>query len=129
MRIIGNVDNGAASIQQQVSSNVTTVEKVVKQGSETTMLSATPIVEQAQQLVNDDETKAKVQEVTDKMNKMLEVNQSAVKFKYHEDLERYYISVVDSATEEVLKEIPPKKLLDAFYEMQKLFGMIIDEKV
>lgn len=129
MRISGNADTGAATIQQQVSSNAPTVEKVVTQGSDTTMKSATPIVEQIQQLSNDDETKAKVQEVVDKMNKMLEVNQSAAKFKYHEGLERYYVTVVDSATDEVLKEIPPKKLLDAFYEMQKLFGMIVDEKI
>lgn len=129
MRISGNADTGAATIQQQVSSNATAVEKAVTQGSDTTMKSATPIVEQIQQLSNDDETKAKVQEVVDKMNKMLEVNQSAAKFKYHEGLERYYVTVVDSATDEVLKEIPPKKLLDAFYEMQKLFGMIVDEKI
>lgn len=129
MRISGNADTGAATIQQQVSSNATAVEKVVTQGSDTTMKSATPIVEQIQQLSNEDETKAKVQEVVDKMNKMLEVNQSAAKFKYHEGLERYYVTVVDSATDEVLKEIPPKKLLDAFYEMQKLFGMIVDEKI
>ena len=129
MRISGNADTGAATIQQQVSSNATAMEKVVTQGSDTTMKSATPIVEQIQQLSNDDETKAKVQEVVDKMNKMLEVNQSAAKFKYHEGLERYYVTVVDSATDEVLKEIPPKKLLDAFYEMQKLFGMIVDEKI
>ena len=129
MRISGNADTGAATIQQQVSSNATAMEKVGTQGSDTTMKSATPIVEQIQQLSNDDETKAKVQEVVDKMNKMLEVNQSAAKFKYHEGLERYYVTVVDSATDEVLKEIPPKKLLDAFYEMQKLFGMIVDEKI
>ncbi|MCS1393874.1 flagellar protein FlaG [Lysinibacillus boronitolerans] len=129
MRISGNADTGAATIQQQVSSNATAVEKVVTQESDTTMKSATPIVEQIQQLSNDEETKAKVQEVVDKMNKMLEVNQSAAKFKYHEGLERYYVTVVDSATDEVLKEIPPKKLLDAFYEMQKLFGMIVDEKI
>jgi len=129
MRISGNADTGAATIQQQVSSNAPAVEKVVTQGSDTTMKSATPIVEQIQQLSNDDETKAKVQEAVDKMNKMLEVNQSAAKFKYHEGLERYYVTVVDSATDEVLKEIPPKKLLDAFYEMQKLFGMIVDEKI
>lgn len=70
-----------------------------------------------------------MQEVVDKMNQMLEVNHNATKFKYHDGLDRYYVTVVDRATDEVIKEIPPKKLLDAFYEMQKLFGMIVDEKV
>jgi len=129
MRITGNPDIGATTIQKPVSSNALIVEKVVMLENNTSLKNATTIIEQVQQLSDDDETKAKVQEVVDKMNKMLEVNQSAAKFKYHEGLERYYVTVVDSATDEVLKEIPPKKLLDAFYEMQKLFGMIIDEKI
>jgi flagellar protein FlaG len=29
----------------------------------------------------------------------------------------------------VIREIPPKKLLDAFYSMQKFLGMIVDEKI
>ena len=81
------------------------------------------------QLDNSDETKKKVQEAVAKMNEMLEINNNSSKFIYHEDLERYYVTVVDSQTEEVVKEIPPKRLLDAFYEMQKLFGMIVDEKI
>ena len=62
-------------------------------------------------------------------DEMLEVNNSTSKFMYHEGLERYYVTVVDRETEEVVKEIPPKKLLDAYYEMQKMLGMIVDEKI
>ena len=32
-------------------------------------------------------------------------------------------------TDEVIKEIPPERLLNAFYEMEKLAGMIVDEKI
>lgn len=60
---------------------------------------------------------------------MLEVTHNASKFMYHEGLERYYVTVVNKDTEEVVKEIPPRKLLDAFYEMKKMLGMIIDEKI
>ena len=63
------------------------------------------------------------------MNEMLEVNNSTSKFMFHEGLERYYVTVVNRDTEEVVKEIPPKKLLDAFYEMQKMLGMVVDEKI
>lgn len=128
MRISGNADIGVTTINTSSSPNKQSIEQVVKQGSDTT-ISATPNIEQEQQLNNDDETKVKVQEAVDKMNKMLEVNQSTAKFKYHEGLERYYVTVVNRDTDEVVKEIPPKKLLDAFYEMQKLFGMFVDEKI
>ncbi|MGE7672172.1 flagellar protein FlaG [Lysinibacillus sp. NPDC094403] len=129
MRISGNADLGVTTFNKSISPNIQAVEQVVKQGSDTTMKSATPDIEQMQQLNNDEEVKVKVQEVVEKMNKMFEVNNSAAKFKYHEGLKTYYVTVVNRDTEEVIKEIPPKKLLDAFYEMQKLFGMIVDEKI
>lgn len=129
MRISGNTDMGITTINKSSVSNAPTPEQIVKQGSDTTIKISTSKIEQVQQLNNDEETRVKVQEAVEKMNKMLEVNQSTSKFRYHEGLDRYYVTVVNRDTDEVVKEIPPKKLLDAFYEMQKLFGMIVDEKI
>ncbi|SCY58565.1 flagellar protein FlaG [Lysinibacillus fusiformis] len=70
-----------------------------------------------------------LQQAVDVVNEFLEINYSSSKFVYHEDLGRYYVTIVNRDTEEVIKEIPPKKLLDAFYEMQKMVGMIVDEKI
>lgn len=138
MRISGNHNVDIVATSKAVDANnnnnnnnkASVKDAVGKQGSQTTENTST--VEQTQQvqlLVNSEETKAKVQEAVDKMNDMLEVNNSTSKFMYHEGLERYYVTVVDRETDEVVKEIPPKRLLDAFYEMQKMLGMIVDEKI
>ncbi|MED4552337.1 flagellar protein FlaG [Lysinibacillus capsici] len=74
-------------------------------------------------------TKDKLQNVVDTVNEFLQVNHNASKFVLHDGLDRYFVQVVNTQTEEVVKEIPPKKILDAFYEMQKLLGMIVDEKI
>jgi flagellar protein FlaG len=74
-------------------------------------------------------TKEKIEQAVNSMNEFLEINHRSTRFVYHDELERYYVTVIDQQTQEVIKEIPPKKLLDAFYEMQKLVGMIIDEKI
>lgn len=74
-------------------------------------------------------SKEKLQQAVKSMNELLEINHNSSKFVFHEGLERYYVTVVDKDTDKVIKEIPPKKLLDAFYEMQKLIGMIVDEKI
>ncbi|MDC6268324.1 flagellar protein FlaG [Lysinibacillus fusiformis] len=118
-----------ARISKSVNNNGQMAERVVKQGSETTGKKPKSTDEQSQPLDNSEETKTKVQEAVNKMNEMLEVNNSASKFIYHEGLERYYVTVVNRDTDKVVKEIPPKKLLDAFYEMQKMLGMIVDEKI
>lgn len=62
------------------------------------------------------------------MNEVFEINNKDLKFVYQEGLKKYFVQLVNSETDEVVKEISPKKLLDTFYEMQKLIGMIIDEK-
>lgn len=66
------------------------------------------------------------QVAVNKLNEFMDFNQKSSKFVFHKDLERYYVEVVDSQTQEVVKEIPPKELLDAYYEMQKLAGKIFD---
>ena len=74
-------------------------------------------------------SKEKLEQAVNTINEFLQINHSASKFVFHDGLDRYFVQVVDTQTEEVVKEIPPKKLLDAFYKMQKLLGMIVDEKI
>ncbi|RHW39929.1 flagellar biosynthesis protein FlaG [Lysinibacillus yapensis] len=66
--------------------------------------------------------------IVDKLNEFLEVHNKNLKFVYHEGLEEYYVEIVDSQTDEVIKEIPSKELLDAYYQMQKIIGNIVDAK-
>ena len=71
----------------------------------------------------------KLQKAVDSVNEFFKINNSELKFIYHDGLEQYFLQLVNSETEEVIREIPPKKLLDVFYEMQKIAGMIIDKKI
>ncbi|WP_397537248.1 flagellar protein FlaG [Rummeliibacillus pycnus] len=68
------------------------------------------------------------QTAVNKLNEFMEYHQKNSKFVFHQDLNRYYVQVVDAQTEEVIKEIPPKELLDAYFEMQKLVGKLFDKK-
>lgn len=89
-----------------------------------------PVVENTSTVGEEQEiSKDELQQAVDVVNEFLEINYSSSKFVFHEGLERYYVTVVNRDTDEVIKEIPPKKLLDAFYEMQKMVGMIVDEKI
>ncbi len=73
--------------------------------------------------------KEKLQQAVSSINEFFEINHSELKFVYHEGLEEYFVQLINSDTEEVIREIPSKKLLDVYYEMQKLIGMIVDEKI
>ena len=76
-----------------------------------------------------DSIKDKLEEAVNSINEFLNTQHKESKFVFHEGLDKYYVQLVDSETDEVIKEIPPEKLLNAFYEMQKLAGMIVDEKI
>lgn len=86
---------------------------------------------QAEQKANEKELipKEKVQKAIDALNEFMTIQNRNSKFVMHDGLDRYYVEVIDAETEEVIREVPPRKLLDAFYTMQKFLGMIIDEKI
>jgi len=91
---------------------------------------AQPVVEvKSTESEEQENIKDKLLKAVDVVNEFLGVNNSSSKFIFHDGLDRYYVTIVDRDTDEVIKEIPPKKLLDAFYEMQKMVGMIVDEKI
>ena len=126
MRISGNSSIDTIS---SMSKNVPKVEVSTNSVSDNVPKITVQATEPIAARDSSEEIKQKVQEAVTKMNEMLEVNNNASRFMYHEGLDRYYVTVVDSQTDEIVKEIPPKKLLDAFYEMQKMLGMIVDKKI
>ncbi|MFH5187555.1 flagellar protein FlaG [Paenibacillus sp. TAB 01] len=64
----------------------------------------------------------------DELNKMMQPNNTHLSFVLHEKLQEYYVRVVDNQTDEVIKEIPSKKILDMVAEMKSKIGLLIDEK-
>ncbi|MFC5557612.1 flagellar protein FlaG [Ureibacillus thermophilus] len=70
-----------------------------------------------------------IQRAINSINEFIKVNNSQLKYVYHEELGEYFVQLINTETEEVVREIPPKKLLDAYYEMQKLAGIIVDKKI
>ncbi|AIC95609.1 MULTISPECIES: flagellar protein FlaG [Shouchella] len=53
----------------------------------------------------------------------------ALSFHVHTDLDRVYVKVIDSDTDEVVREVPPEQLLDLLASMMKSAGLIIDRQV
>lgn len=132
MRISGTSNVDGATLSKSTTSAPKVDNVVTQQVSNAGQSSIQPTkVEEIEstQLDKSKETKALLQEAVSTMNEVLEANNNTSRFKYHEGLDRYYVTVVDKNTDEVVKEIPAKKLLDAFYEMQRMVGMIVDEKI
>lgn len=74
-------------------------------------------------------TKEKVKTMIDDINKLLDQNQTSIKFEFHEKLEEYYVTVIDDVTHEVVKEIPSRKVLDMYAAMTEFLGLLVDKKI
>lgn len=70
-----------------------------------------------------------IRNAIDSINEFIKIDYRQLKFVYHEELGEYYVQLIDVDTQEVVREIPPKKFLDAYYEMQKLMGILVDKKI
>ncbi|MBF0545316.1 MAG: flagellar protein FlaG [Candidatus Riflebacteria bacterium] len=72
---------------------------------------------------------------TEKLNRAIDTaNQTAdafdrtIKFQLHEKTKEYVISVIDTKTDKVIREIPPKEFLDMVAKMRDYIGMVFDKK-
>ncbi|MDQ0352895.1 flagellar protein FlaG [Alkalibacillus filiformis] len=74
-------------------------------------------------------TKERANELVEGLNEFLEPADTSIRYEVHDKLERYYISIVDQETDEVVKEIPPEKLLDVYAAMAEFMGFIVDERI
>lgn len=62
------------------------------------------------------------------LNKLMQSSNTHLSFVLHDRLNEYYVQIVDDQTEEVIREVPSKKVLDMVAEMKSMIGLLIDEK-
>lgn len=85
--------------------------------------------EQEQVYLQENVKKEDVKLAVHKINDFLEPISTNLKFVYHEELNDYYVTIVDPSTDEVIREIPPKKMLDMYVAMAQYMGLLVDEKI
>lgn len=73
--------------------------------------------------------KEDVIKTVDQMNDFIKLSNTNLKFVFHDELSEYYVTVVDASTDEVIREIPPKKMLDMYSAMIRYIGILVDKKV
>ena len=69
-----------------------------------------------------------VQEAIDKANKVLVGSNRRFEVSIHEKTKAVMVKVIDSDTNETIKEIPPKKLVDVMVSLCEMAGIIFDKK-
>ncbi len=71
----------------------------------------------------------KADSLVDGMNTFLASANAQLKFVMHDELKEYYVTIVDTKTDEVIREIPSKKLMDIHAAMKEFVGLLVDRKI
>lgn len=64
----------------------------------------------------------------EKLNKTLQIYNKHLKFSVHKESGRVMVQVINNDTGEVIREIPPKKILDMLAKIQEYVGLLVDEQ-
>ena len=73
-------------------------------------------------------TEKEVENAVNKINKFLDGEGTHVQYEKHDVLNQMIIKVIDNNTNEVIKEIPSKKILDMVAKMCEMAGILVDKK-
>jgi len=74
-------------------------------------------------------TKEIIDHKVNELNTLLEPKYVSIRFEWHEKLHDYYVKVVNTENERVIREIPSKQFLDRYASMMEFIGLLVDEKV
>lgn len=83
---------------------------------------------QTDQEVAPDKIKAAVDDLNKTVKQASPLHHTQLSFKYHEDTNRISITVTDSDTDEVIREIPSEKTLDMLAKAWEMAGLLVDER-
>ena len=73
-------------------------------------------------------TEKVVSEAVDRVNKAVDGSNRRFVYSVHEKTNEIMIKVIDERTKEVIREIPPKKILDMVANMLEMAGLLVDER-
>ncbi len=64
----------------------------------------------------------------ERANDALSISNRKFEYSIHEETKEIMIKVIDSQTDEVIREIPPEKILDMVAKMWEMAGILVDER-
>lgn len=121
--MVSRITNGSAAHPVQTSYDSANIEQ------HKAVSKVEPIKENIQQEEHKELTKEQTVELTDAMNQFLASIDIELRFQFHDQLNEYYVTIVDSKTNEVVREVPPKKMMDMYAAMKDFIGLFVDKKI
>ncbi|MBP2033815.1 flagellar protein FlaG [Clostridium algifaecis] len=69
-----------------------------------------------------------VKKAVDKVNKLMEDTSTHLKYEVYGKFRNIMVSIIDNNTNKVIKEIPPKSIVDMVDKLCEMAGIFLDKK-
>jgi len=123
-RIAENVINSPINFspkQENISEKIVSKSEVIPSNIQD--------IQKDEEVWKEDLSADKAKKMTASLNDFLETTSTKLRYEFHEKLEKYYVTLVDSETDQVVREVPNKKLMDMYASMLEFIGVLIDKKI
>src|SRR5690554_1826499 len=73
-----------------------------------------------------------LEEKIGQLNRTMEIFNKRLRFEVHDETERIMVKILEKKadnTDEVIKEIPPERVLDMLARLEEMIGLLIDERI
>ena len=70
-----------------------------------------------------------VEQAAEKLNRLMGLVERRLKFEIHDKSHRVMVKIIDEKSGEILREVPPKKILDMLSSFAEYVGLLVDKKV
>lgn len=67
--------------------------------------------------------------IEEEANKLFESLNTGLAIKFHEKSGEWYAVIENKLTKEVIKEVPPKYILELHAKLKEMIGVFLDEKI
>ena len=109
------------------------INNIKSSSSENTISDRTTFARKEATEKNENEARFKpsekqIQEAVDSTNREFEKLKTNLRFSVHKQTKQIMVKIIDSNTQEVIKELPPEKLLDMVASMMERAGLIVDRR-
>ena len=74
-------------------------------------------------------TREQIEKAVNELNAGTTLANKQLSFQFREDVDRMMVRVIDSRTQEVIKELPPASVLEAAAKLRAFIGLLLDERV
>ena len=125
MDVFSNIKNVTQKTQNY--DNITNQQPIIKE-VENSEKTSTQKLKDVNDEMDKNKLKKELQKIVEELNKALNPLNTTLKFKFNDKVDELTVSVIDTKSNKVIREYPPKEALELMEKMREIVGLLFDKK-